>query len=67
MDKPAEHSIEDSGSPMVVPESKTILSKDEGHAGNIQFIICPDCNNRTLKTENGCDSCMDCGYSKCDK
>ena len=25
------------------------------------------CNNRTLKLENGCDSCMDCGYSKCDK
>ena len=44
-----------------------ILSKDEGNAGNIQFKICPDCNNRTLKTENGCDSCMDCGYSKCDK
>jgi len=45
------------------------LSKDEGNAGNIHFRICPDCNNRTLKTENGCDSCVDpdCGYSKCDK
>ena len=30
---------------------------------------CPDCNNPTLKMENGCDNCVDpdCGYSKCDK
>lgn len=45
------------------------LSKSEGNEGNVLFRICPDCNNRTLKTENGCDVCMDpeCGYSKCDK
>ena len=34
---------------------------------NDVFKICPDCNAKALKTENGCDSCMDCGYSKCDK
>lgn len=34
---------------------------------NNMFKICPDCNAKALKTENGCDSCMDCGYSKCDK
>ena len=34
---------------------------------NDAFKICPDCNAKALKTENGCDSCMDCGYSKCDK
>ena len=34
---------------------------------NNAFKICPDCNAKALKTENGCDSCMDCGYSKCDK
>ena len=34
---------------------------------NNVFNICPDCNSKALKTENGCDSCMDCGYSKCDK
>ena len=34
---------------------------------NNLFKICPDCNAKALKTENGCDSCMDCGYSKCDK
>ena len=48
-------------------QETTILAKDEGNAGNVQFKICPECNNRTLKNENGCDSCMECGYSKCDK
>jgi len=70
LEKPAEHAVENSGQPATVAletEPKTVLAKDEGNAGNVQFKICPDCNNRTLKTENGCDSCMDCGYSKCDK
>ena len=67
LEKPAEHSVENSGSPIMESEPTTILAKDEGNAGNAQFKICPDCNNRTLKNENGCDSCMDCGYSKCDK
>ena len=34
---------------------------------NTQFRICPTCSEKTLKTENGCDSCIQCGYSKCDK
>ncbi len=48
---------------------QVVLAKDEGNAGNTNFRICMECNNRTLKTENGCDICMnpDCGYSKCDK
>ena len=31
--------------------------------------ICPECQQRSLKVENGCDSCINakCGYSKCDK
>ena len=37
------------------------------NAENNAFKICPECNSKALKTENGCDSCMDCGYSKCDK
>ena len=46
-----------------------IISNDEGNAGNLQFKICPECSNRTLKMEAGCDVCVDsdCGYSKCDK
>ena len=34
---------------------------------NSDFRICPTCSSKSLKTENGCDSCMSCGYSKCDK
>ena len=34
---------------------------------NEPYKICPDCQDRSLKLENGCDSCMSCGYSKCDK
>lgn len=34
---------------------------------NSQFRICPTCSSKSLKTENGCDSCVECGYSKCDK
>lgn len=36
---------------------------------NTEFHICPECNQRTVKMENGCLTCMnpDCTYSKCDK
>ena len=34
---------------------------------NNQFKICPTCSAKSLKAENGCDSCIECGYSKCDK
>ena len=34
---------------------------------NNEFRICPTCSSKSLKTENGCDSCMACGYSRCDK
>ena len=64
MERPETMPLEDNG-----PQQKVVLAKDEGNAGNIEFRICEECNNRTLKTENGCDICMDpdCGYSKCDK
>jgi ribonucleoside-diphosphate reductase alpha chain len=63
IDEPVKHPASDNGS----AESPTVLAQDEGNMGNVQFKVCPDCNNRTLKMENGCDSCMGCGYSKCDK
>ncbi len=44
-----------------------VNTTDNNPAINLEFKICPDCNNRSLKTENGCDSCCSCGYSKCDK
>ena len=62
MERPEAMPMEDNG-----PQQKVVLAKDEGNAGNIEFRICVECNNRTLKTENGCDVCMECGYSKCDK
>ena len=34
---------------------------------NAIFKICPTCSSKSLKTENGCDTCIECGYSKCDK
>ena len=34
---------------------------------NAEFRICPACSAKSLKTENGCDTCVECGYSKCDK
>ena len=65
MELPEARPVEDNGKPNKV----FIQSKEEGNAGNTEFRICKECNNRTLKTENGCDICMDpdCGYSKCDK
>ena len=64
VERPETMPMEDNG-----PQQKVVLAKDEGNAGNIEFRICVECNNRTLKTENGCDICMDpdCGYSKCDQ
>ena len=34
---------------------------------NKEFRICPTCSSKSLKMENGCDMCVECGYSKCDK
>ncbi len=48
--------------PVEVDNNKTL-----DNALNSVFRICPDCSDKSLKTENGCDSCVECGYSKCDK
>tara|TARA_B100001094_G_C18042699_1_gene725803 strand:+ start:128 stop:790 length:663 start_codon:yes stop_codon:yes gene_type:complete len=50
-------------SPTIVP----IDTVEENHNLNALFKICPDCSSKSLKTENGCDMCVECGYSKCDK
>ena len=65
LEKPDVHPNQDNGQ----IDSNPLLSADEGNYGNIQFKICPECSNRTLKMEAGCDVCVDsdCGYSKCDK
>jgi len=48
-------------------EEQTIKVIAETNSYNTAFKICPTCNSKSLKTENGCDSCVSCGYSKCDK
>ena len=64
MEIPDAKPVEDNGN-----LQKVVQAKEEGNSGNFKFRVCKECNNRTLKTENGCDICMDpdCGYSKCDK
>lgn len=68
LDRPEKHPIEDNG-----PVTEATMSNGNGNTNsrveNSPFRICPDCNNPTLKMENGCDNCVDpeCGYSKCDK
>ena len=58
LDKPIETAPENDG--------KRALAKEEINNLN-SFKICPSCSNQTLKIENGCDTCVQCGYSKCDK
>ena len=59
-----------------VKKKNEFLAQTQDIADNMQFTedelnsdfrICPTCSSKSLKTENGCDSCMACGYSKCDK
>ena len=44
-----------------------VNSNNEKQNLNAEFKICPDCSSKSLKMENGCDMCVECGYSKCDK
>jgi len=56
LDRPKENTITNDGS----------FNKQENEQ-NKNFKICPACNSKTLKVESGCDVCVQCGYSKCDK
>ena len=58
LDVPIENSINNDGP--IKPKQKEINNLNN-------FKICPSCSNQTLKIENGCDTCVQCGYSKCDK
>ena len=66
LDKPVFYPLEDNGPNT---DSTDGMGNNNGDSMNSPFRICPDCNNPTLKMENGCDNCVDsdCGYSKCDK
>ena len=51
------------------PQKEPVIepAKEDNANINQQFRICPTCSSKSLKTENGCDMCVECGYSKCDK
>jgi len=70
--EPPERLPESDNGPQPEPQQKVSgnrTNRKSAAVPNQQFKICPDCNNTTLKIENGCDICIDpdCGYSKCDK
>lgn len=50
-----------------LPGVHTITDDENDPTNNNTFKICPECNNRALKFENGCEFCVQCGYTKCDK
>ena len=60
IDKPQTAPVGDNGTMQSMQSQESIEI-------NSEFRICPTCSSKSLKTENGCDSCMSCGYSKCDK
>ena len=49
-----------------LPESERSLGKSVGCETVMSTMIgkCPECNGQ-LEHASGCDSCRDCGYSKC--
>ncbi len=57
LDKPKQRVVSNDG----------LIEDSQDFSANLNFKICPSCNSRTLKVENGCDVCVQCGYSKCDK
>ena len=70
IDKPAEELLQQNTEVESMPKTTDIQEMEEPNGislENAAFKICPDCQNKSLKTENGCDSCVACGYSKCDK
>jgi len=64
-DKEQLNQVPNEDMPELVEKIEVKSTNDESM--NMEFRICPSCSGKSLKTENGCDSCMECGYSKCDK
>ena len=40
------------------------VGKYNGEAVNLA--VCPECGQRALVVENGCYTCLSCGFSRCD-
>jgi ribonucleoside-diphosphate reductase alpha chain len=66
LEKPSTWSTENDGD-LATVDTPPKKKEDNDTSENVAFKICPDCGAQALKTENGCDTCMACGYSKCDK
>ena len=62
LNKPVSNALDNDGLTNTSQEKKIDVDNF-----NNNFKICPTCSNQTLKVENGCDVCIQCGYSKCDK
>ncbi len=43
-------------------QAKRLLAKEGGLAGGS---VCPKCNQLAVVRLDGCDTCLECGYSKC--
>jgi predicted RNA-binding Zn-ribbon protein involved in translation (DUF1610 family) len=43
-------------------------NSSNGHVtgAHLSLSTCPDCGEKALKRENGCVTCLNCAYSKCD-
>ena len=68
LEKKEEDSNKNMNSDILEPElAVRVNNQNSRQEINVNFRICPSCNQKGLKTENGCDACMVCGYSKCDK
>lgn len=50
----------------VTVTSEPIESKHEVRPKEEEYHTCPECGEKTLKFESGCQCCISCGYSKCD-
>jgi len=61
IDKPRPESVPDMADMNIPATESNVVDL------NSEFRICPTCSGKSLKTENGCDTCVECGYSKCDK
>lgn len=48
-------------------ETGTAKPRQDQIVSDASFKICPECNAKALKFENGCEFCVQCGYTKCDK
>ncbi|MEA1986301.1 MAG: hypothetical protein U9N76_02275 [Candidatus Marinimicrobia bacterium] len=52
---------------MDLPIATELAEQPELNNLNDDYKICPDCNGKGLKFENGCEFCVLCGFTKCDK